>query len=165
MVHDFKIALMAAFLTQILCFHATALGDQKAKCKVTNFVCIDKVYYGREQPTSIKHGEDCYGYYSEVVFDLKNGLALHRSSKQAPSANDSHLINNVKDGAYVELLVEYSNPMNSTIAAIGYSRDGQVITSYTAQNMSYDGYPSTALGICETDLEYGDWLGSDQPKS
>ena len=157
MTDDFKIGLIAAFLMQFLLLYSSAWGDQQAKCKVNNFVCIDKVYYGEEQPTSIGHGEDCYGYYGEVLFDLKSRIALHRLSKQSPSADDSHMINKIKDGVAGELLVEYGNAKNSTIAALGYSRDGKVIISYTAQNMSSDGYPSTALGICETDLDYSDW--------
>ena len=127
-------------------------------CEITNFLCVDKIYYGREQSTTIKHGSDCsYEYYSQVIFDLNERSVSHLSANQGHINEDPHEILTITDGAHATILATYANRINTTTASIIYSRDGKSVISYIAQNLSYDGYASTALGKCETQLELFQW--------
>lgn len=129
------------------------MADQTT-CVIKNFVCVDQIFYNKQQPATIKTNQDCIYGYDKVVFDLTRRTVKHSETDKPESNEKIYRINKIKDGASATLIVEYSNEINSTIAAIRFSRDGKVIISYSAQNMSYDGYPSTALGACKSPLSY-----------
>ena len=152
-------AIMASLLALIgfLSF-VTGSEAQETNCTITHHICVENTFYGRTNPAKINQGVDCLWSNEKITFNHKDNVVTHSKRSSSGLKTELHNIKNVKEGAYRLLTVTYASEMNFVSASIGYSRDGGKVTSFSSANLTYDGFPSISLGICDSDLTYSDWL-------